>query len=245
MILAGQTDVGTVRKQNEDSFAFRQISDTVAYAIVCDGMGGAKGGQYAGATTCDTVKQIFDEYFATQKPPYNAKDIIRRAIRTANSVVRQKSKEDPSLSGMGTTIVITLIIGNDLFVANVGDSRAYLCNGESIEQISIDHSAVQLLVDSGQISKEEARVHPNKNIITRAIGVDDMVDFDFFTYEFMDGYSALLCSDGLSNELQDEILYRHLTSGGPAQQIADELIQAAKSAGGRDNITAVIIKQED
>ncbi len=244
MISAARTDVGMVRKHNEDAYRLRIISDHIAYGIVCDGMGGANGGQVASKIAADSLAEMLDEFFATEKNPYDITSFLRRSIRNTNDIIYQMSKKDVSLSGMGTTLVIAIVINNELFVANVGDSRAYLMTNDSILQISVDHSAVQELVDKGKITKEEAAKHPQKNIITRALGVDSMVEFDFFTYDFMPGSLVLLCSDGLSNYCSEATLLDIVNHNDSAVGITEQLVKYANKSGGSDNITALLIKQD-
>lgn len=244
MITAARTDTGMVREHNEDTYRLRIVSDKIAYGIVCDGMGGVNGGQMASKLASDAVAEIFDSFFAEEKPPYDITGLFRRAIRTANDVVFKASRKDPDLNGMGTTLVVAIVLQNELYVANVGDSRAYLFFGDAIQQISVDHSAVQELLDQGKITKEEAINHPQKNIITRAIGVDSIVEFDYFTYNFGKGDRVLLCSDGLSNYCSDEVLLDIMNANDSAVGVTEQLIAYANAQGGRDNITALLIKQD-
>ncbi len=244
MIVSARTDVGKVRENNEDSYRMRIINDKIAYGIVCDGMGGASGGKIASQTACDRIAKTIDAYFEENKPPYEITFLMRKAIRGANEELYQMSRNDPELAGMGTTLVLAIVVKNDVFVANVGDSRAYLFYDNIVQQISVDHSAVQELVDSGKISPEEARMHPNKNIITRALGVDSMVDFDHYTYNIFAHDRVLLCSDGLSNYCTDDVLLDIVQKDVSPTEITEKLIAYANDAGGRDNITAVLIQQD-
>lgn len=244
MISAASTDVGRIRKQNEDSYRLRIISDQIAYGIVCDGMGGANGGQVASKTAADMLAERFDSFFENQKPPYDITTLLRRSIREVNDKLYRMSRLDESLAGMGTTLVMAIVVKNELFVANVGDSRAYLTTHNSISQISVDHSAVQELVDIGKITKEEAKNHPQKNIITRALGVDSMVEFDFYTYNFSPGSCVLLCSDGLSNYCNEDTLLDILNQNDSVVSITERLVTYANQKGGSDNITALLIKQD-
>lgn len=244
MISAARTDTGMVRQQNEDAYRLKIINDRLAYGIVCDGMGGANGGQVASALAADTVAEIVEEFFESTKPPYDITFLLRKAIRTANDKVYKMSNADPMLKGMGTTLVMAIVVQDDIYVANVGDSRAYLLFGDAIQQISVDHSAVQELLDQGKITKEEAINHPQKNIITRAIGVDSMVEFDYFTYNFAKGDRLLLCSDGLSNYCSERKLLEIITDNDSAVGVTEALITYANQQGGRDNITALLIKQD-
>ena len=166
--------------------------------------------------------------------------ILSKAIRIANDQVRKKAREDESLLGMGTTVVAATCLGKYLQVANVGDSRLYIINDE-VRQITRDHSLVEEMVRMGGIDREAARNHPDKNIITRAIGARDTIEIDFFHEELKSGDIVLMCSDGLTNMLEDEEIGRILRSQGTIEERAEELIEAANQNGGRDNIAVIVI----
>ncbi len=240
MITAALSNIGKIRKENQDAYAVRRVSDDIVFAVVCDGMGGANGGSIASHMACDSLMEVLEKNFRSRG---DIRGIIRKAVNHANSIVFDASLNDPTLSGMGTTMVLAIVNGDDLYIANVGDSRAYLLTNDALTQISTDHSAVQELVDLGKITKEEARVHPQKNLITRAIGVDDFVKFDFYSYPLEKSDIVLLCSDGLSNFCGDETLKDILGSGKEPEAVVRDLVDHANEEGGRDNITALIIKR--
>lgn len=244
MILAAKSNVGKVREENQDAYRFKIIGDHIAYGIVCDGMGGANGGKLASQTAVEVICEIIDQFFEIESEPYQITTLLRRTIRQANDKIYELAQQDPALQGMGTTLVIAIIVRNDVYIANVGDSRAYLFFGEAIQQISVDHSAVQELVEQGKITRDEAKKHPRKNIITRALGVDSVVEFDYFTYNFLVGDRILLCSDGLSNYCDDEILLSIINGPEPLTKKVDLLIDYANEQGGRDNITALLIQHD-
>lgn len=244
MILAAISDIGKVRTENQDAYSYKKVCDTIAYGIVCDGMGGANGGQTASSLAVSVVSEIIDQFFETEQPPYDLTALFRRAIRMANERIYNLSRENEELQGMGTTIVVAVAVNNDVYVANVGDSRAYLFFSGSMQQISIDHSAVQEMVEQGVITVDEAKTHPNKNIITRALGVDSMVEFDYFTYNLLEGDSVLLCSDGLSNYCSDEYMLSVINSEEPLAQKVETLVRYVNAQGGQDNITALLIQQD-
>ena len=244
MILAAKTNVGKCRSENQDTYHFKIINDQIAYGMVCDGMGGANGGKTASQTAVEVISEIIEQFFRTESAPYEITTLFRRAIRMANDKIFQLSQQQPELVGMGTTLVIAVMIKNDLYIANVGDSRAYLFFGDSVQQISVDHSAVQELVEQGKITRDEAKTHPRKNIITRALGVDSMVEFDYYTYNFLAGDRVLLCSDGLSNYCSDEKLLSIVSGPEPLTKIVDMLIDYANEQGGGDNITALLLQQD-
>ncbi|MDE6748720.1 MAG: Stp1/IreP family PP2C-type Ser/Thr phosphatase [Lachnospiraceae bacterium] len=233
------TDIGLGRQLNQD-FIF--LSDTPVgnlpnVFIVADGMGGHKAGDFASRYAVET---IVDEIKSSEEK--EPADILKKAIVKANAYTRQKSAEDDKLSGMGTTVVIATCIGQNLEVANVGDSRLYLVN-DKIEQITIDHSLVEEMVRNGSIDREAARNHPKKNIITRAIGAQDIVEADFFKLEINVGDMVLLCSDGLTNMVEDENIKHILKGEGSLKEKAEELVRTANNNGGRDNISLIIIEQ--
>ena len=166
------------------------------------------------------------------------------STKEANEKIYKEAQENADLYGMGTTLVMAIMIKNDLYIANIGDSRAYLFFGDSVQQISIDHSAVQELISQGKITADEARLHPGKNIITRALGVDSIAEFDYFTYNFLREDKVLLCSDGLSNYFDDATLLSIVNKPQPLTMVVDQLIEYAKEQGGRDNITALLLQQD-
>ena len=168
--------------------------------------------------------------------------IIKKAIQIANKGVRQKASEDSSLYGMGTTVVVATVIGRYLQVANVGDSRLYIVSPNEITQITRDHSLVEEMVRLGGIAREDARMHPDKNIITRAIGARDEVEVDFFTVELKPYDTILMCSDGLSNMLEDEEIKEIINQNKGIGETAEELIRAANNHGGKDNIAVVLVR---
>lgn len=231
------TDIGKKRKLNQD-FVYASdeaVGNLPNIYIVADGMGGHNAGDYASRCTVETMIREIRGCF--EKSPIR---ILSKAIRTANDQVRRKAREDESLFGMGTTVVAATCLGKYLQVANVGDSRLYIINDE-IRQITRDHSLVEEMVRMGGIDKEAARNHPDKNIITRAIGARDTIEIDFFHEELKSGDIVLMCSDGLTNMLEDEEISRILKSQDTIEERAEKLIEAANSNGGKDNIAVIII----
>lgn len=232
------TDIGRKRKQNQD-YVFtseRAIGNLPNLFIVADGMGGHKAGEYASKYTVETICNCIERSF--EKNPVL---ILQKAIETANAHIRLKASEDISLKGMGTTVVAATCLGRYLQIANVGDSRLYVVNSE-IKQITRDHSLVEEMVRMGSIDKEAARNHPDKNIITRAIGASDAVEADFFTVELEAGDIVLMCSDGLTNMLEDEEIREILSRPRELEEKAKGLIEAANAHGGKDNIAVILIE---
>lgn len=234
------TDIGKKRKINQD-YVFasdKPIGNLPNLFIVADGMGGHNAGDYASKYTVETMKAEVERSF--EKSPVK---ILGKAITVANEHIRKRASEDVALSGMGTTVVAATCLGDKyLEVANVGDSRLYVVNDRKIEQITRDHSLVEEMVRMGGIDRESARSHPDKNIITRAIGAKDTVDVDFFNVELEPGDIVLLCSDGLTNMLEDEEIHMIMGSQGSVEEKAEELVKAANHNGGRDNIAVIIVE---
>ena len=234
------TDIGKKRKLNQD-YVFasdKPLGNLPNIFIVADGMGGHNAGDYASKYAVETIKEEIERSF--EKSPVK---ILGRAIELANEHIRKKSKEEEALSGMGTTVVAATCLSDKyLEVANVGDSRLYVVNDRKIEQITRDHSLVEEMVRMGGIDREAARSHPDKNIITRAVGAKDTVDVDFFNVELDPGDIVLMCSDGLTNMLEDKEIHMILSSQGSVKEKAEELVRAANNNGGRDNIAVIIIE---
>ena len=232
------TDVGQNRSMNQD-FVFASetpVGNLPNLFVVADGMGGHRAGDTASR---DTVGTLIESVRKSRET--NPIKIIRTAVEEANRRVYEKSREDENLAGMGTTVVVAVIEGRYLYVANVGDSRLYLLR-DDIRQITKDHSLVEEMVRSGKLKKEEARKHPNKNVITRAVGVERKVNIDFFDLRVRKGDKILLCSDGLSNMLEDSEICAIVKSGGDVEERARKLITAANQNGGKDNISVVLVE---
>lgn len=231
------TDIGRKRKLNQD-FVYSSdeaVGNLKNVYIVADGMGGHQAGDYASKCTVETMVREIKGCF--EQSPIR---ILSRAIRIANDQVRRKAREDESLYGMGTTVVAATVLGKYLQVANVGDSRLYIIN-EEVRQITRDHSLVEEMVRMGGLDREAVRNHPDKNIITRAIGARDTIEIDFFHEELKSGDLILMCSDGLTNMLEDEEIGRILKTPGTIEERAERLIDAANQNGGRDNIAVILI----
>ena len=233
-----ETDIGRKRKVNQDYvYASAQpVGVLPNLFIVADGMGGHNAGDYASKSTVETIiKEVENTNDKYPNP------ILDAAIKKANHHIIELAENCEELSGMGTTVVAATIDGNELVVANVGDSRLYVLDGE-LKQITIDHSLVEEMVRMGGLDRAEARNHPKKNIITRAIGALDTVRVDFFEVELKKGDMVLLCSDGLTNMLEDKEIEEILKDKGSMKDKADRLISAANENGGKDNIAVVLIE---
>lgn len=231
-----KTDVGMVRDVNQD-YVF--VSDTPIGSlpnllIVADGMGGHKAGEYASRFATEVVKEEI-----VQSREESPEAMLTQAIITANQKLREEAEQDQRLHGMGTTLVVATIIEKTLYFANVGDSRLYLINN-GIKQLSKDHSLVQEMVRLGGINQEEAKHHPDKNIITRAVGGREKVEVDFFEYRLKIGDTILMCTDGLSNMVEDEEILGIVRRSRDVVEAVEQLIESAKEHGGSDNIGVIL-----
>ncbi|HSK22146.1 MAG TPA: Stp1/IreP family PP2C-type Ser/Thr phosphatase [Egicoccus sp.] len=232
----GGTDVGRVRTGNEDAFL---IAESVF--AVADGMGGHLAGEIASAKALEPVEALDGKVFGDSG---DADAALRAAVIEANDIVSQMADDEPAYRGMGTTLTAAMLEGTRLHLAHVGDSRAYLLRGGRFEQLTDDHTLVQHLIDEGQITREEAASHPQRSIITRAIGVSHDVEVDSMTIEIEPGDQVLLCSDGLTGVLDDGHIAQELASGDDDRKVIGRLIEAANQRGGPDNITVVILRCE-
>ena len=249
MLFYGKTDVGKRRAVNQDNFAVKKYSSDVLFAVVCDGMGGANGGNVASSLAIEAFSSVLDEcetncpsFFGMSEEEIMA--LLTSAVAKANSAVFDAAQNDSSLQGMGTTLVGCIVAGEHAYVVNVGDSRLYIVDEAGIKQITHDHSYVQYLVDLGKMTADEARQSRNKNLITRAIGTEKTVGADLFSCPIKPGNLAVLCSDGLTNHVEPEEIKNALVSlesGEDIQLVCETLVNCANSRGGLDNITAVIL----
>ena len=242
MKIAGKTDIGMVRAENQDAFATGEVAENLVWAVVCDGMGGHAGGSTASKMAVECLSERIKSTLHEKMSVQSVRNMLESAILFANARIFNSASQNPSLNGMGTTVVAAVCTGNRAVVAWAGDSRCYHFRNGSITQITKDHSFVQQLVDSGSITPEEANEHPMKNIITRALGLDDDVQVDFTDIEFaVSGDEKLiLCTDGLTNPVSDKIIAEYVTDGDCGEQ-AEKLVDLANKNGGTDNITVAII----
>lgn len=258
----GKSDMGRMRTMNQDSYLIRPICKNAALCVVCDGMGGAKSGNVASELAVDTFAKQVAKYAASKTgkdgilelSSDDACIILDDAARDANKEVYKKAQSSPDYQGMGTTLVGALFCDDVVYVINVGDSRLYLVSNNTITQITHDHSYVQHLIDSGSLTPEEARNHPYRNRITRAVGIKNELEADIYSVELssLDLCYLLLCTDGLSGQLAPEDIYAMISSDLDIEIVTDveselsdkvdRLIGAANEAGGPDNITAVLVK---
>lgn len=242
MRLAGITNTGVVRRENQDDYRASQISQNMAWGVVCDGMGGARGGKVASRIGCDSVQNCFTQRI--EECTAGGEDIfLADTLQYANSRIYETAQSTPEITGMGTTAVCVLIRGRIAHLCHAGDSRGYLLRGRELRQLTHDHSYVQELVDSGIITPQEAEHHPQKNIITRVLGVEPFVRPEYTRVELQPGDIILLCSDGLSNAVPAAQILS-IVRNTPFYDAPGQLIDAANQNGGPDNITALLIELE-
>ena len=233
------TDTGRVRSMNQDYIyaSPEKVGFLPDLFLVADGMGGHNAGDYASS---HAVQTLVDEI--QKDADFNPIKVIRHAIETANTEILESARRDEALRGMGTTMVVATIVGHYLYVANVGDSRLYIIQGK-IRQVTKDHSLVEEMIRIGEIKREEARNHPDKNIITRALGAEKTIDVDFFDMRLEPGSTILMCSDGLSNMVEDKKMEEIiLNSDEDITWKGNTLIQEANNNGGKDNIAIILIE---
>ena len=238
----GKTDVGLRRHENQDTFAVETIGKNVA-AVVCDGMGGAEGGQIASSLAVETFMKELRALLREDMSVEQLRELASFCVAQANTAVYERALED-DCRGMGTTLVSAVAGEKGTVVCNVGDSRAYLIRGDQITRITHDHSVVQTLVESGNITAEEARTHPNRNLITRALGTEEVTQCDAFEVAFQRGDKLLLCTDGLVVTATDEDICRAVCAGKSSEQDLDDLIALAKAQGAPDNVTVVLVNHD-
>ena len=237
----GITHRGVVRKENQDAFRLEAPEGReIMTAVLCDGMGGAKAGAVASTMAVDNFMSHAANSLDESSTAADMRVILTDAVEYANKKVYDWSFADYSCMGMGSTLVALLVAGKRAFVASVGDSRAYFFFREKLRQVTRDHSLVEDMVERGRITREEARTHPKKNVITRAVGVDPSVKADLTEIKFPAGSRVLLCSDGLSNIVTDEEIHTVLRENPEPEEACRVLLDMALHAGAPDNVTVLI-----
>ena len=233
------TDVGLVRKENQDAYRLARGGDV---CVVCDGMGGAAGGQIASTLAAETYAAELEKILKPDMTPEQLREASSYAVAMANLAVENRASEDDELSNMGTTLVSAIAYEGGAVVTNVGDSRAYYITRAGITRITKDHSLVEEMVRLGEMDEEAAREHPKKNIITRAIGAAETVEPDFFEVSLQNGDEVLLCTDGLTNMVKDEEILQIIQKNTNIEKQAELLMNTANNNGGMDNITVMLIQ---
>lgn len=237
----GLTDPGCVRKQNQDAYRIEQLDRETLLCVVCDGMGGAKSGNIASTLAVEVFVEEIRRSWVTGMESDRVDQMLRSAVKLANFTVFDQSAQFEEFDGMGTTLVAALVQGKKATFANVGDSRGYLINRSGITQVTRDHSLVQLMVDRGDLSPELAKTYPGKNFITRAIGTEPTVQCDLYHVDVGKGDYIVLCSDGLSNLLDDQEILFEVVHGVYKNHCCKRLLRIAKQRGAPDNVTSVLM----
>lgn len=237
MEIFGQTNIGLVRSSNQDAFKIGKFESGSVWAVVCDGMGGASGGDVASKMAVDLIAERIIGNYKDDMKQLSVSNLLESAINFASIKIYDLAREDETLSGMGTTAVVAIIRENEVLISHAGDSRAYIIS-DCVKQVTTDHSLVQEMLDRGDITMDEAKHHPIKNYITRALGVKDRISVDFTAESFGKDDILLLCTDGFSNLVETEDIKEMVKSAD--EETVEKLIAKANSNGGKDNITVVI-----
>ena len=237
----GVTDPGCVRSQNQDTYLIEQLDRNTVLCVVCDGMGGAKSGNVASTLAAEVfVEEVRQTWIPNMKAD-DAEQMLRSAVKLANFTVYDQAQQLEEFSGMGTTLVALLIQGKEAIIVNIGDSRAYRVGKNGIRRLTTDHSLVQMMVERGDLTPEQARNYPGKNYITRAVGTETVAVCDVFHLDVERGDCLLLCSDGLSNMIDEQEILFEVVHGINKQYCCQRLLDIAKNRGAPDNVTAVLV----
>ena len=239
MQIYAKMDIGKVRAVNQDAFFTKELGGGTVFAAVCDGMGGANAGNVASGKAISVISEYVERSFRPGMTADDAAKMLKRAIESANMEIYDMACKDAQLTGMGTTAVTAIVCDDYAVVVHVGDSRAYLV-GDKLKQLTRDHSVVQSLIESGKLTKDQAKVDPRKNVITRALGVEADVLSDCCEFFISEGESLLLCTDGLTNFIEPEEIAKQFREN-DISAVPQNLINLANHNGGGDNITVVVI----
>lgn len=235
------TDPGCIREQNQDAYHIEQLDKNTVLCTVCDGMGGARSGNVASSLAVDVYTQEVKRSWKSDMDDDKIAQMLQSAVKLANFTVYDQAQQFQEFSGMGTTLVSVLIRGKRVTAINVGDSRCYRVNKKGIQQITQDHSLVQMMIAKGELTPEQAKNYPGKNLITRAIGTEPVVMCDVFHLKAEKNDCLLLCSDGLSNLLDDQELLFEVAHGEDKAQCCQRLLDIAKHRGAPDNVTSALV----
>ena len=236
------TDPGCVRVQNQDAYQIEKLDWNTLLCVVCDGMGGAKSGNIASSLALDVFVQEVKSNYHGGMDMGAVDQMLERAVKLSNFTVSDQARQFEEFEGMGTTLVALLLRGRQAFVVNVGDSRAYRVSTANIRRITTDHSLVEMMLQRGELTHEQARSFPGKNYITRAIGTEPMVQCDIFHLDLNRGDCILLCSDGLSNMVDDQEILFEIVHGVSRQHCCQHLLDIAKNRGAPDNVTSILVQ---
>lgn len=242
MKIIAKTDPGRVRPSNQDSYAAGEFRNGVAWAVVCDGMGGTKGGNIASSTAVKSISNHITTAYRDNMSSSSIKNLLTTSIINANYEIHDMARANPDLNGMGTTVVAALMDKQTVYIAHAGDSRAYLLSQDHIRQVTTDHSYVQTMLEYGQMTEKEAQSSDKKNLITRALGVDEEIRIDYTEEDLQEDELLFICTDGLTNYVSDEEILS-VRSEERDSDFALRLVELANDHGGGDNITVVAISE--
>lgn len=241
MTFSANTDIGLKRKINQDGYNYKAFGEGCAWVVVCDGMGGMAAGNIASAETVKLLSRSLEDNLSSRSSGDFVRSLLKSSIESANAAVFEEASSSAELKGMGTTVVCAVVLNGVCYVAHAGDSRLYRFHNGVLSLVTTDHSVVQTMVDSGQLTEEQAKIHPNKNIITRAVGVHNNIDIDFDEFDVFESDVILLCTDGLTNCVSDDEIVSVIQNE-DFDCLAERLTEIANNNGGFDNSTAVAIK---
>ena len=241
MLCCGRTDIGRRRKFNQDSFICEAFDNGMTLCVVCDGMGGPGGGREASAIAVQTMRTELPKALHPGMSAQQLGQAFGYCAGMANDAIRARAAQEPALLHMGTTLVAAAARPELAVVTNIGDSRAYLISREGIRQISKDHSLVENMVDHGELTPQQARKHPSRNLITRALGPEAAVQADTFPVQWKQGDFLLLCSDGLVNTVTDQEILFEVIHGGALEECLQRLLALSRQRGAPDNVTAILL----
>ena len=236
------SDPGVVREQNQDAYQVEQLDKNTLLCVVCDGMGGAKSGNVASSLAADVFTQEVKRTYTSDMSPERLEQMLEAAVKLANFTVFDQAQQFEEFSGMGTTLVALLVRGKEATIVNVGDSRGYMIGSNGINQVTVDHSVVQMMIARKELTPEKARNYPGKHLITRALGTEAQVMCDMFHKKATKGTCFLLCSDGLSNMIDDQEILFEVTYGQDRAKCCERLLDIAKKRGAPDNVTSVLVE---
>lgn len=237
----GLTDPGCARTQNQDAYHIEVLNKNSLLCVVCDGMGGAKSGNVASTLAVDVFTQEVKRTWTPDMDMEKLDQMLKNAVKLANFTVYDQAQQFEEFTGMGTTLVAVLIQGKTATFVNVGDSRAYWVDRDGIRQVTVDHSLVQMMVARGELAPEKAKNYPGKNLITRAIGTEPVVVCDIYRRKVERGDCILMCTDGLSNLVDEQEILFEVVHGLDKQKCCESLVRIAKNRGAPDNVTSVLV----
>ena len=238
----GISDPGCVRTQNQDTYQFEVLDRHTLLCVVCDGMGGAKSGNVASTLAVDVFVQEVKRTWVSGMDPDKADQMLQNAVKLTNFTVHDQAQQFEEFAGMGTTLVAALVHGKFATIVNIGDSRAYSVKEDGVRQLTVDHSLVQMMVSRGELTPEQARTYPGKNLITRAIGTEAFAECDIFHRRLEKDECLLLCTDGLSNLVDEQEMLFEVVHGSNKDSSCERLLQIAKNRGAPDNVTCALIR---